>query len=429
MVHFNRPQLLVAACLAYLLLALACDTVQGGGGSQPAISVDVNTPSGTTTITQGYATSLLSGAALYFGSVPSSDVDSVCNMIVNGQRSFPASVTAFGNTQDYTFDLDATGGCGTSQSQSVFDVSGGNAPPNTKVAVVCGNDPNAAPGTCDTFVNNPDIQDQYDSQVNQGGKRRRLRQTNCDTCLENCVCTNVNNNCFPGSAQVEVQGRGKVSIADIKVGDHVQTIDSKGISTFEPVYLFGHRDAATTLPVAELAVKSPAANATLSLSPQHFMMAASSSGSDAVHTYAKNVQIGNRVTMIVGGQPTAAIVTGKRMSLKSGAFNPFTKGGNIVVDGVLASCHSDWFLDDFLQRHAPAHTHLLPALYQVLLKPFHLAYLVIGGRLGDRINNYFLDGSQMDLRRTAGAMSGAAASVAILGSTVAMMAKGRRSSA
>lgn len=96
---------------------------------------------------QGYATSLLSGAALYFGplrltppcaylaccrmlvsnlndiftrvrmlslivanvanagSVPSSDVDNVCNMIVDGQRSFPASVTAFGNTEDYTFDV------------------------------------------------------------------------------------------------------------------------------------------------------------------------------------------------------------------------------------------------------------------------------------------------------------------------------------
>lgn len=43
------------------------------------------------------------------------------------------------------------------------------------------------------------------------------------------------------------------------------------------------------------------------------------------------------------------------------------QGGNIVVDGVLASCHSDWFLDDPVQRLAPHLTPLLPAAYQVLL--------------------------------------------------------------
>lgn len=48
----NRRQLLAAVSQACLLLALACGTVQGGGQAQPAISVDVNTPSGTTTITQ-----------------------------------------------------------------------------------------------------------------------------------------------------------------------------------------------------------------------------------------------------------------------------------------------------------------------------------------------------------------------------------------
>lgn len=68
-------------------------------------------------------------------------------------------------------------------------------------------------------------------------------------------------------------------------------------------------------------------------------------------------------------------------------------------------------------------------LLQLLLKPFYIAYLIIGGRLGDPINNYFLDGSTVDVRRTTGAMSGVAASVAILGSAVAIMAKGRRKSA
>lgn len=46
---------------------------------------------------------IMSGA----GSVPASDIADVCSMIVNGQRSFPAAVTSFGATQDYTFDVRA----------------------------------------------------------------------------------------------------------------------------------------------------------------------------------------------------------------------------------------------------------------------------------------------------------------------------------
>ena len=47
---------------------------------------------------------------------------------------------------------------------------------------------------------------------------------------------------------------------------------------------------------------------------------------------------------------------------KAGLYNPFTMSGDIVVNGVLASCHSDWVLD----RIVPArYAHLLPAIYQV----------------------------------------------------------------
>jgi hypothetical protein len=42
-----------------------------------------------------------------------------------------------------------------------------------------------------------------------------------------------------------------------------------------------------------------------------------------------------------------------------------SQGGNIIVDDVLASCHSDWFLDDPVQRLAPQLARLFPAAYQV----------------------------------------------------------------
>ena len=47
---------------------------------------------------------------------------------------------------------------------------------------------------------------------------------------------------------------------------------------------------------------------------------------------------------------------------KQGVYNPFTLSGTIVVNGVVASSHSDWFLDSFFQFFNLV--HWLPAAYQ-----------------------------------------------------------------
>jgi Hint module len=47
---------------------------------------------------------------------------------------------------------------------------------------------------------------------------------------------------------------------------------------------------------------------------------------------------------------------------KAGLYNPYTMSGEIVVNGMLASCHSDWVLDPIMPAR---YAHLLPAIYQV----------------------------------------------------------------
>jgi desert hedgehog protein len=64
---------------------------------------------------------------------------------------------------------------------------------------------------------------------------------------------------------------------------------------------------------------------------------------------------------------------------KTGLYNPFTLGGTIIVNGVVASTHSNWFLDtafDFVGL-----THLLPATYQAVLFPVRVLYHVLGKEL------------------------------------------------
>lgn len=47
---------------------------------------------------------------------------------------------------------------------------------------------------------------------------------------------------------------------------------------------------------------------------------------------------------------------------KAGLYNPYTMSGNIVVNGMLASSHSDWVLDGVMPGCS---AHLLPAIYKV----------------------------------------------------------------
>jgi hypothetical protein len=93
------------------------------------------------------------------------------------------------------------------------------------------------------------------------------------------------------------------------------------------VFMFGHRDATSPLPVVELTVRgaSSGPEVKLSLSTRHFIPVASNTTAAAVNTYAQDVQPGDMVTVMANGKPSAGRVVAKRTLLMQGAFNPFTK--------------------------------------------------------------------------------------------------------
>ena len=58
--------------------------------------------------------------------------------------------------------------------------------------------------------------------------------------------------------------------------------------------------------------------------------------------------------------------------VRAGLYNPLTLGGTIVVDGVAASAHSDWFLDGLVSADTQG------KVYQAMFLPVRAIYHLIG---------------------------------------------------
>ena len=67
----------------------------------------------------------------------------------------------------------------------------------------------------------------------------------------------------------------------------------------------------------------------------------------------------------------------ERGAFEVGNFALLSCPGAIVVDGVLASCHSEWVLDDVTPE---GYARYLPAVYQRALVVARGAYAVLGPR-------------------------------------------------
>ncbi|MFO1072876.1 MAG: hypothetical protein U1E17_15160 [Geminicoccaceae bacterium] len=178
--------------------------------------------------------------------------------------------------------------------------------------------------------------------------------------------------CFPGDATVQAEDGSLRRMDELRIGDRVEVVRADGSLGFEDVYLFTHKDGAVTAPYVTLTLGSGRA---LTLSPRHFIPTATAAGGwqDRVLKAAEEVQVGDTVWYQGDdGAMASAPVTAAATGMRAGLFNPLTLGGTIVVDGVAASAHSDWFLDGIASPDTQA------AVYQAMFAPVRLIYAAIG---------------------------------------------------
>jgi hypothetical protein len=202
--------------------------------------------------------------------------------------------------------------------------------------------------------------------------------------------------CFSANAMVVSDMRGLIRMAELRVGERVAVSKQGSSYVFNTVYANGHADGTAVADFVRVAGEycsvsgsgvEACSSRVLELTGGHFLPVvrlpgaeySSAAAAPQMLVRAKDVLVGDFV-LAEGADSSSGLqlhrVTNVTRAHNVGLFNHYTLSGSILVDGVQASCHSDWLLDGLFD--ALGLTHLLPAVYQLLLSPLRLAVALLG---------------------------------------------------
>ncbi|EFJ27773.1 hypothetical protein SELMODRAFT_412024 [Selaginella moellendorffii] len=165
--------------------------------------------------------------------------------------------------------------------------------------------------------------------------------------------------CFPGDATVQMYNGEIKFVRELNVGDKVAV----GKNIYSDVYAFGHKDA----DVISKFFQVHSASNMLELTAGHFVPIAVNG--KLVYKRAEDLKVGDSLW-------ESSKITEISKVEKLGLYNPLTLSGSIMVNNVLASTHSEWFLDSIFD--AVGATEYLPYAYQAVLAPVRAIYNIVG---------------------------------------------------
>jgi MYXO-CTERM domain-containing protein len=146
---------------------------------------------------------------------------------------------------------------------------------------------------------------------------------------------------LPATATVRLEDGSQKAMRDIRLGDRIMVARADGSLSYEEVYLNTHKDSVSSTPYVEKG--------------------------------ANEIAVGDIVwSRTDDGRMVPDEVAAVRTTVAVGAYNPLTMNGTIVVDGVVASAHSDWFLDGIVSADTQT------KVYQAILAPVRVAYRALG---------------------------------------------------
>eukprot|EP00339_Tiarina_fusa_P015655 CAMPEP_0117055984 /NCGR_PEP_ID=MMETSP0472-20121206/38838_1 /TAXON_ID=693140 ORGANISM="Tiarina fusus, Strain LIS" /NCGR_SAMPLE_ID=MMETSP0472 /ASSEMBLY_ACC=CAM_ASM_000603 /LENGTH=211 /DNA_ID=CAMNT_0004772247 /DNA_START=30 /DNA_END=662 /DNA_ORIENTATION=- len=159
----------------------------------------------------------------------------------------------------------------------------------------------------------------------------------------------------------------------LRHGDEVATVSTSVRPGTSKVFFFGHREHNATSPFTCIAT----ASRRLCLSPDHYILTSEGGLDGAVQLRARSVKTGMTVWVESASGMHAASVVSVEEEWRKGLYNPYLVDADhlLVVDGVVASTHSYWFLDGIVPDTA---AWFVPSVYDKALSPARALYRLMG---------------------------------------------------
>lgn len=161
--------------------------------------------------------------------------------------------------------------------------------------------------------------------------------------------------CFPGNAEVQVRGRGRVPMTNLQQDDQVLVEDASG-RFFEPVLGFLHTAPGTRgRHSGHLSVVHSCGN--FRASQGHIVFVADHRGAK-LDKFVADLHVGDKLFASTDGVATLCTVLGVRHDANDlGMYAPMTMTGTIIVDGVVAS---NYATSSVRLPHSCAHAFFSP---------------------------------------------------------------------
>ncbi|CAK0852149.1 unnamed protein product [Prorocentrum cordatum] len=200
--------------------------------------------------------------------------------------------------------------------------------------------------------------------------------------------------CFPGDSVVVAKNRGRVPLAELRVGDVVLAVRGwEGTSAspslcYDPVIAFIHHEP--DVEGETLQIRHSLGQ--VQLTANHLLFTQRQGGGGTVPALASEVRVGDRLLApwVDGGFATPEVLEVKR-EWKRGFYAPLLEGGTLLVDGTAASCYAvprnlaetpayrrAAELLDGAGAHALCHASFLPM--RLLWRMAHRGGLELGGK-------------------------------------------------
>jgi len=146
---------------------------------------------------------------------------------------------------------------------------------------------------------------------------------------------NIVRNCFSSTATTHLEDGSEKAVSRLNVGDRVLAVDANGKPFYDRVFRVTHHDHVTRTEFIRVTTSS---NHTLELSREHYIHAHKCCNLDDT-IVAGDLRVGDTVFVLDhdSGRSMETWVTDLQTVTKPGAYNAHVLGGNMVVNGIVAT--------------------------------------------------------------------------------------------